>query len=264
MWDDTALGEIGIPEIQKVRGFETPNINQFAAEGINFMRMYTEPSCTPSRAAVMTGRNARRNGMYNVGFPYEYGGLADDEVTIAEVVGQAGYATAFFGKAHLGDVESSYLNQQGFDEALWTPYNQVPSLYVPRGQIGVLQAGILNPEFYPEDPYETDPEWRVKGYVWALEGKKGGPVREWGTPRMKPTTVRSTVSPSDARWRSSRRASRPRSRSMFPIGHSWPVSWGWTIRTKTSVPIPAPFSRKAWCESTTSLAFWRKSWKRLG
>jgi hypothetical protein len=55
MWDDTPVGEIGIPEIQKVRGCETPNMNQIAREGINFMRMYTEPSCTPSRAAVMTG-----------------------------------------------------------------------------------------------------------------------------------------------------------------------------------------------------------------
>ena len=69
MWDDTAVGEVGIPAIQKVRGFETPNINRLAAEGINFMRMYTEPSCTPSRAAVLTGRHAVRNGMYNVAFP---------------------------------------------------------------------------------------------------------------------------------------------------------------------------------------------------
>lgn len=54
MWDDTPVGEVGIPELQKVRGFETPNINRMVEEGINFMRMYTEPSCTPSRAAVMT------------------------------------------------------------------------------------------------------------------------------------------------------------------------------------------------------------------
>lgn len=46
----------------------------------------TESSCTPSRAAVMTGRHAVRNGMYNVGFPYEYGGLAADEVTMAEIL----------------------------------------------------------------------------------------------------------------------------------------------------------------------------------
>ena len=182
MWDDTPVGEIGIPHIQKMRGFETPNMNQFAAEGIFFTRMYTEPSCTPSRAAVITGRHARRNGMYNVGFPYEYGGLAADEVTMAEVLGEAGYATAFYGKSHLGDVESSYLNRQGFDEAFWAPYNQVPSVYVPRGQLAMLQAGVLYPEFYPEDPYEMDPGWRPRGYVWALEGNKGGPVREWGNP----------------------------------------------------------------------------------
>ena len=182
MWDDTAVGEIGIPEIQKVRGWETPHMNQLAAEGINFMRMYTEPSCTPSRAAVMTGRHAVRNGMYNVGFPYEYGGLAEDEVTMAEVLGAAGYVTGFYGKSHLGDVESSYLNNQGFDDALWTPYNQVPSLYVPQGQIAVLSPASMMPEMFPDDPYDMDKGWRPKGYVWALEGKKGGPVREVGSP----------------------------------------------------------------------------------
>ena len=56
MWDDMAVGEVGIPEIQAVRGFETPNINQMAEDGINFMRMYTEPACTPTRAAFQTGR----------------------------------------------------------------------------------------------------------------------------------------------------------------------------------------------------------------
>ncbi len=179
MWDDTAVGEVGIPHLQANRGFQTPNMNQFAAEGIYFSRMYTEPSCTPSRAAVMTGRHAKRNGMYNVGFPYEYGGLASEEVTIAEVLSEAGYATAFYGKSHLGDVESSYLNRQGFDDAHWTPYNQVPSLYVPRGQRGPLVSGVLYPEMFPEDPYDMDKGWRPRGFVWSLEGKKGGPVREW-------------------------------------------------------------------------------------
>ena len=71
MFDDTPVGEVGVPFIQKQRGWETPNINRLAAEGINFTRMYSEPSCPPSRAAVMTGRQPVRNGMYNVGFPYE-------------------------------------------------------------------------------------------------------------------------------------------------------------------------------------------------
>lgn len=182
MWDDTAVGELGIPEIQAIRGFETPNINQFAAEGMNMMRMYTEPSCTPSRAAAMTGRHAVRNGMYNVGFPYEYGGLAAEEVTVAEVLSAAGYATAFFGKSHLGDVESSYLNNQGFDEAIWTPYNQVPSLYVPAGQLNALSPATVFPEMFGEDRYEMDPNWRPTGFVWALQGKKGEQVSEFGTP----------------------------------------------------------------------------------
>ena len=183
MWDDTGVGEVGIPQIQKMRGWETPNINKFGEEGIFFTRMYTEPSCTPSRAAAMTGRHAVRNGMYNVGFPYEYGGLAADEVTMGEVLSKAGYATAFYGKSHLGDVESSYLNKQGFDEALWTPYNQVPSLFIPElEKKGVIIPTTLRPELFPKDPYDIDKGWRPKGFVWALEGKKGGPVREWGEP----------------------------------------------------------------------------------
>jgi arylsulfatase A-like enzyme len=109
MWDDTAVGEVGIPAIQTIRGYETPNINRLAAEGINFMRMYTEPSCTPSRAAVITGRHAVRSGMYNVSLPFEYGGLPESEVTMADVLSEAGYATAFYGKAHLGDIEASYI-----------------------------------------------------------------------------------------------------------------------------------------------------------
>jgi len=182
MWDDTPVGEVGLAHLQKNRGFETPVMNKFASEGIYFTRMYTEPSCTPSRAAVLTGRHAVRNGMYNVGFPYEYGGLAATEVTIAEVLGEAGYATGFYGKAHQGDVEQSYMTNQGFDEALWSPYNQVPSLFVPRGQRGALLPTIMYPEMFPEDPYDIDKGWRPKGYVWALEGVKGGPVREYGTP----------------------------------------------------------------------------------
>jgi len=183
MWDDTPVGEVGIPQIQKMRGWETPNINNFSAEGIFFTRMYTEPSCTPSRAAVLTGRHAVRNGMYNVGFPYEYGGLAAEEVTAAEVLSEAGYATAFYGKSHLGDVESSYLNSQGFDEAFWSPYNQVPSLYIPQLEAaGAIRPGSLHPEILPDDPYDIDKGWRPKGYVWVLEGDKDGPVSEWGTP----------------------------------------------------------------------------------
>ena len=149
MWDDMPVGEIGIPALQKNRGFETPVMNKVAEEGILFTRMYTEPSCTPTRAAAITGRHAVRSGMTTVAFPYEYGGIADEEVFMAEVLSEAGYATAFYGKAHLGDVESSYMHTQGFDEALWTPYNQVPSLYVRRGQQAALYPTSMYPDMYP-------------------------------------------------------------------------------------------------------------------
>lgn len=179
MWDDTPVGEVGLPSLQLLRGLKTPNINRLASEGINFMRMYTEPSCTPSRAAVMTGRHPIRNGMYNVGFPYEYGGLAEDEVTMAEVLGPAGYATAFFGKAHIGDIEQSYMTKQGFDEAVWTPYNQFPIIYGPKAEItGGVSPTTTDPEIYPKDPYDIDKTWRVRGQVSALAGTKGGLVKE--------------------------------------------------------------------------------------
>ncbi len=181
MWDDTALGEIGIPEIQKVRGFETPNMNRLAEEGINFMRMYTEPSCTPSRAACMTGRYAVRSGMHTVSFPVEYSGIDADEVTIAEVLSKAGYATAFYGKWHLGDTVQSYCHNQGFDEALFTPYNQVPSMWVREMESANVITGLF-PEMYAKDPYDIDNSWQPRGFVWTLEGTKGGATREWGPP----------------------------------------------------------------------------------
>lgn len=128
LWDDMTLGAVGFPALQKNFGFSTPNLNRLAAEGINFTRMYTEPSCTPTRAAFLTGRHPVRHRMREVGMPYKMAGLRADEVTIAEVLSAAGYATAHCGKGHLGDIEESYLHNQGFEEALFTPMNQIISI----------------------------------------------------------------------------------------------------------------------------------------
>ena len=108
MWDDQPLMSFGDPLYQKVRGYETPQLNKLAEEGMLFARMYTEPGCTPSRAAAMTGQLAIRTGTWEIGFPIEYTGFAAENVTLAEVLSEAGYATGFYGKLHLGDTEESY------------------------------------------------------------------------------------------------------------------------------------------------------------
>jgi arylsulfatase len=180
LWDDTAFGAVGFPALQKNFGYETPNINKMAAEGITFTRMYTEPSSTPTRAAMITGRIPVRHGMGVVGMPHEHGGLRSDEVTIAEVLSEAGYATAFYGKGHLGDVEESYLHNQGFDEALFTPMNQITSLYSPQGEAVGAVIG-LHPEIYPPDPYQLDSPGLVpEGWVQIIEGRKGEKGKVWG------------------------------------------------------------------------------------
>jgi arylsulfatase len=181
MWDDMAVGEVGIPEIQAVRGFKTPNINKMAEDGINFMRMYTEPACTPTRAAFQTGRYAVRSGMHTVAFPVEYSGMDAEEVTIAEVLSEAGYMTGFFGKWHLGDTEFSYAHNQGYDEAFFTPYNQVPSMWVKEAESMNVITGMF-PEMYGKDKYDIDNSWQPRGSVWTLEGTKGGKTFEWGPP----------------------------------------------------------------------------------
>lgn len=179
LWDDQAFGSVGFPAIQKNMGYETPNLNTMAAEGINFTRMYSEPSCTPTRAAFLTGRIPVRHGMGVVGMPHEMSGLRKEEVTIAEVLSEAGYATAHFGKGHLGDIEESFLHNQGFDETLFTPMNQITSLYSPMGNAANAVLG-LHPEIYPKDPYKLDTPGLVpEGWVLAIEGKKGELGKEW-------------------------------------------------------------------------------------
>ncbi|MCT4622101.1 MAG: sulfatase-like hydrolase/transferase [Schleiferiaceae bacterium] len=179
LWDDQQYGAVGFPEIQKVLGYTTPNMNKMADEGINFTRMYTEPACTPTRAAFLTGRHPVRHGMGVVGMPHEFSGLRADEVTIAEVLSEEGYATAHFGKGHLGDIEESYFHNQGFDEALFTPMNQITSLYDPMGSAANAILG-MHPEQYPEDPYKLDqPGLLPNGWVQILDGKKGEQAVEW-------------------------------------------------------------------------------------
>jgi arylsulfatase A-like enzyme len=185
LWDDMTFGAVGFPALQKNFGYTTPNLNRLAREGINFTRMYTEPSCTPTRVAFLTGRHPVRHGMGVVGMPHEMAGLRGDEVTIAEVLSKAGYATAHFGKGHLGDIEESYPHNQGFDEALFTPMNQIVSIWNPSGEaVGAVRG--FSPETYPKDPYRLDgPGLIPTGLVLAIEGRKGEQGKEWGAPTLE-------------------------------------------------------------------------------
>jgi arylsulfatase len=179
MWDDTAFGDVGIPAIQKVRGLHTPALNTMAEEGILFTRMYTEVGCTPSRAASATGRLAVRSGMYNIGMLRESHGMRAEEVTLAEVLSEAGYATAFHGKWHLGDIEESYPHNQGYDEAFFTGYNQILSLNTKMAEGANASIGLFE-DMLPPDPYKLDDTFVTKGWVQMAEGKKGGKTRQWG------------------------------------------------------------------------------------
>jgi len=91
--DDVGYGDMGMPELNSIRGYKTPNINKLADQSMRFSRMYTEPSCTPTRVAFITGRQPHRNGMGKTAVDISGFGLAEDEVTIAEVLSDSGYNT---------------------------------------------------------------------------------------------------------------------------------------------------------------------------
>jgi arylsulfatase len=95
----------------------TPRIDKLASEGIRFNNYNVEAQCTPTRSAIMTGRYSVRSGTYKVPFPGEgLGGMAPWEYTIAKLLSDTGYATALYGKWHLGDTQGRMPNDQGYDE----------------------------------------------------------------------------------------------------------------------------------------------------
>ena len=122
--DDIGFGDLGSKTLNVLRGYETPSINKVASEGMRMARMYTEPSCTPTRVAFMTGRQPYRNGMGNTAVDISGFGLADKEVTLAEMLSEAGYNTAHVGKWHMGDIREAWPNFQGFDYAAFPIHQQ--------------------------------------------------------------------------------------------------------------------------------------------
>ena len=163
--DDTGYGDLGPYGGGEGRGMPTPGIDRLAAEGMTFMSFYAQPSCTPGRAAMQTGRIPNRSGMTTVAFQGQGGGLPAAEWTLGSVLKQAGYRTFFTGKWHLGEADYSLPNAQGYDEMKYC------------GLYHLNAYTYADPTWFPD----MSPELRemfqrvTKG---PLSGNAGQPARE--------------------------------------------------------------------------------------
>ncbi|WP_313326198.1 arylsulfatase [Pseudomonas qingdaonensis] len=117
-----------------VVGYQTPNIDRIAKEGMLFTDYYAENSCTAGRSSFITGQTPLRTGLSKVGAPGAPVGLQDRDITIAQALKSLGYATGQFGKNHLGDKDEYLPTKHGFDEFFGNLYH-------------------LNAEEEPERPY---------------------------------------------------------------------------------------------------------------
>ncbi len=113
--DDTGWGDLGPYLGGEARGMPTPNFDKLARDGMVFTNFYGQPSCTPGRAAIQTGRIPNRSGMTTVAFQGQGGGLPKAEWTLASVLKEGGYKTYFTGKWHLGEDDYALPNAQGYD-----------------------------------------------------------------------------------------------------------------------------------------------------
>ena len=122
-----------------VMGYQTPNIDRLAKEGLMFTDYYSEQSCTAGRSSFITGQSVFRTGLSKVGLPGAKEGLSEKDPTIAVLLKEQGYATGQFGKNHLGDRDEHLPTNHGFDEFFGNLYH-------------------LNAEEEPELPDYPDPE----------------------------------------------------------------------------------------------------------
>ncbi len=161
--DDTGYGDLGPYGGGEGRGMPTPNIDKLADEGMTFFPFYAQPSCTPGRAAMQTGRIPNRSGMTTVAFQGQGGGLPAAEWTLASVLKQGGYKTYFTGKWHLGEADYALPNAQGYDVMKYV------------GLYHLNAYTYADPTWFPD----MDPALRemfAKVTKGALSGNAGGPV----------------------------------------------------------------------------------------
>lgn len=163
--DDFGYGDSGPYGGGPGRGMPTPSLDRLADEGMTFFSFYAQPSCTPGRAAVQTGRIPNRSGMTTVAFQGQGGGLPAAEWTLASVLKTAGYQTFFTGKWHLGEADYAMPIAQGYDEMR----------YVGLYHLNAYTYG--DPTWFPD----MSPELREmfnKVTKGALSGKAGEKVIE--------------------------------------------------------------------------------------
>jgi arylsulfatase A-like enzyme len=165
------------------RGMPTPSLDRLSKEGMTFYSFYAQPSCTPGRAAVQTGRIPNRSGMTTVAFQGQGGGLPKAEWTLASVLKQGGYQTFFTGKWHLGEADYALPTAQGYDEMkyaglyhlnaytyadpTWFP-DMDPKLramfqQVTKGSLSGTAGGKITEDFKVNGQYVNTPEKGVVG-----------------------------------------------------------------------------------------------------
>ena len=163
--DDFGYGDGGAYGGGEGRGMPTPSLDRLAAEGMTFYSFYGQPSCTPGRAAVQTGRIPNRSGMTTVAFQGQGGGLPAAEWTVASVLKQADYQTFLTGKWHLGEADYALPTAQGYDEMKYV------------GLYHLNAYTYADPKWFPAMPTELR-EMFARVTKGALSGTAGGPTIE--------------------------------------------------------------------------------------
>jgi arylsulfatase A len=119
--DDQGYADVGV---FGAKGFQTPNLDRLASQGCVFRNFHVaQPVCSASRCALLTGCYPNRLGIHGALGPRSRVGISDGEMTLAQLTKQRGYATAIFGKWHLGDAQRFLPLQHGFDEYFGLPYS---------------------------------------------------------------------------------------------------------------------------------------------